>query len=424
MAQFNTTDRALAQQLDANDPLAPFRDEFHIPRMPDGREQLYFCGNSLGLQPKRVRAYVEETLKDWEMLGVEGHVHAKHPWLPYHEFLTEPMAALVGAQPSEVVVMNSLTVNLHLLMVSFYRPTATRYKILIEGDAFPSDKYAVASQVAFHGYDPADAVIELHSQTGQPAITPEEVLAAIATHGDEIALVLLGGVNYYTGQVFDMQAITAAAHEKGCVAGFDLAHAAGNLDLHLHDWNVDFACWCGYKYLNSGPGGISGVFVHERHGRDFSLPRFNGWWGHDKASRFKMPGQYIPLEGAEGWQLSNPPILAMAALRASLDLFKDAGGMAPLRAKSEILSAYLAFLLDQRLPKGALRVITPSDPRQRGCQISLQNLDGQGRARFERLTAAGVIADWREPDVIRLAPVPLYNRFVDAWDFVDILAGI
>jgi kynureninase len=424
MAQFSNTDRALAQQLDANDPLAPFRDEFHIPRMPDGREQLYFCGNSLGLQPKRVRAYVEETLKDWEMLGVDGHVHAKHPWLPYHEFLTEPMAALVGALPSEVVVMNSLTVNLHLLMVSFYRPTATRYKILIEGDAFPSDKYAVASQVAFHGYDPADAVIELRSQTGQPAITPEEVLAAIATHGDEIALVLLGGVNYYTGQVFDMQAITAAAHEKGCVAGFDLAHAAGNLDLRLHDWNVDFACWCGYKYLNSGPGGISGVFVHERHGRDFSLPRFNGWWGHDKASRFKMPGQYIPLEGAEGWQLSNPPILAMAALRASLDVFKDAGGMAPLRAKSEILSAYLAFLLDQRLPKGALRVITPADPRQRGCQISLQNLDGQGHARFERLTAAGVIADWREPDVIRLAPVPLYNRFVDAWDFVDILAGI
>jgi kynureninase len=417
-------ERAYAEMLDQHDPLAHFRHEFHIPRSKDGKEQLYFCGNSLGLQPKRTRAFVEAELKDWELLGVEGHMHARHPWMPYHEFLTAQMAELVGGHPDEVVVMNSLTVNLHLLMVSFYRPTPARHKIIIEADAFPSDKYAVASQLRFHGYDPAEALIELKSQSGHPVVPTEEILATIAAHGQEVALILLGGVNYYTGQAFDMPRITHAGHAQGCVVGFDLAHAAGNLPLRLHDWSVDFACWCSYKYLNSGPGGLSGVFVHRRHGEAFDLPRFAGWWGHDKSTRFQMPGQFVPLPGAEGWQLSNPPILAMAALRASLEVFAEAGGMAPLRAKSELLTAYLAYLLAQRLDPQALRIITPADPSQRGCQLSLQNLDGKGKARHERLTQADVIADWREPDVIRLAPVPLYNRFVDLWEFVEIIAGI
>lgn len=417
-------ERAYAEMLDQHDPLAHFRHEFHIPRSKDGKEQLYFCGNSLGLQPKRTRAFVEAELKDWELLGVEGHMHARHPWMPYHEFLTAQMAELVGGHPDEVVVMNSLTVNLHLLMVSFYRPTPARHKIIIEADAFPSDKYAVASQLRFHGYDPAEALIELKSQSGHPVVPTEEILATIAAHGQEVALILLGGVNYYTGQAFDMPRITHAGHAQGCIVGFDLAHAAGNLPLRLHDWSVDFACWCSYKYLNSGPGGLSGVFVHRRHGEAFDLPRFAGWWGHDKSTRFQMPGQFVPLPGAEGWQLSNPPILAMAALRASLEVFAEAGGMAPLRAKSELLTAYLAYLLAQRLDPQALRIITPADPSQRGCQLSLQNLDGKGKARHERLTQANVIADWREPDVIRLAPVPLYNRFVDLWEFVEIIAGI
>ena len=417
-------ERTNAELLDAQDPLAAFRHHFHIPRMADGREHLYFCGNSLGLQPKRTRDFVEAELKDWETLGVEGHLHARHPWLPYHEFLTTPMAALVGAHPEEVVVMNSLTVNLHLLMVSFYRPTPERYKIIIEADAFPSDKYAVASQVKFHGYDPADAIIELRSQDGHPVIPTEEILATIAQHGQQVALIMLGGVNYYTGQAFQIPEITAAGHAQGCTVGFDLAHAAGNLDLKLHDWDLDFACWCSYKYLNSGPGGLSGIFVHQRHAQAFDLPRFSGWWGHDKTTRFKMPSQYIPLPGAEGWQLSNPPNLAMAALRASLQVFQEAGGMAPLRQKSLLLTAYLQYLLQQRLDPKALRIITPEDPEQRGCQLSLQNLDGQGPARFQRLTQAGVISDWREPDVIRLAPVPLYNRFTDVWDFVEIMASV
>lgn len=417
-------ERAYAEMLDQHDPLARFRNEFHIPRSKDGKEQLYFCGNSLGLQPKRTRAFVEAELKDWELLGVEGHVHARHPWMPYHEFLTAQMAELVGGRTDEVVVMNSLTVNLHLMMVSFYRPTAQRYKIIIEADAFPSDKYAVASQLRYHGYDPAEALIELKSQSGHPVVPTEEILATIAAHGQEVALILLGGVNYYTGQVFDMPRITHAGHAQGCVVGFDLAHAAGNIPLRLHDWGVDFACWCSYKYLNSGPGGLSGIFVHHRHSTAYDLPRFAGWWGHDKGTRFQMPGQFVPLAGAEGWQLSNPPILAMAALRASLEVFEEAGGMAPLRTKSELLTAYLEYLLSQRLDPQALRIITPADPQQRGCQLSLQNLDGKGKARHERLTRADVIADWREPDVIRLAPVPLYNRFVDVWEFVEIMAGI
>lgn len=424
MTQHDRLSRAFAESLDKQDLLARFRDEFHIPRMSNGQEHLYFCGNSLGLQPKRTRAFVEAELLDWEKLGVEGHMHAKHPWMPYHEFLTHNMASLVGALDTEVVVMNSLTVNLHLMMVSFYRPTQKRYKILIEGDAFPSDKYAVASQAAFHGFDPNEAVVELRSKSGHPVVPTEEILELIEREGDSIALILIGGVNYYTGQVFDMEKITKAGHAKGCVVGFDLAHGAGNLDLKLHDWNVDFACWCSYKYINSGPGGLSGIFVHERHGHDFELPRFQGWWGHNKATRFKMPSRFEPLPGAEGWQLSNPPILAMAALRASLELFKEAGGMAPLRKKSELMTGYLLELLTIKSTGGSTRVITPENVSERGCQVSIQNLDGKGRERFEKLTNAGVIADWREPDVIRVAPVPLYNRFVDVWDFVELMTSV
>lgn len=412
-------DRAFAEELDARDPLAHFRERFHIPRQPNGHDHLYFCGNSLGLQPKSVRAFVEQELADWEKLGVEGHLHARNPWLPYHEFLTASMAGVVGGHLDEVVVMNSLTVNLHLLMVSFYRPTAQRFKIMIEADAFPSDRYAVISQLQFHGLDPKTALIELRSKSGHPVIPTEEILEAIAAAGDSLALVMLGGVNYYSGQAFEMERITAAGHAVGAKVGFDLAHGAGNLHLRLHDWGPDFACWCGYKYLNSGPGGLSGIFIHNRHATDFSIPRFAGWWGHNKANRFKMPPYFEPLAGAEGWQLSNPPILALAALRASLEIFAEAG-MPALRAKSEQLTGYLEWLIDQKNTNANIRIITPRDPAQRGCQLSLQTLS-QGRAIFDRLTAAGVIADWREPDVIRIAPVPLYNRFVDAWDFVTLL---
>ncbi len=410
-------DRAFAEELDACDPLAAYRERFHIPKQADGRDHLYFCGNSLGLQPKSVRAFVEQELSDWEKLGVEGHVHARNPWLPYHEFLTDAMAAIVGGQADEVVVMNSLTVNLHLLMVSFYRPTAQRHKIIIEADAFPSDRYAVMSQIAFHGYDPKTSLIELRNKNGHPVIPTEEILEVIAREGDSVALVMLGGVNYYSGQAFEMEKITAAGHAVGAKVGFDLAHGAGNLHLRLHDWGPDFACWCGYKYLNSGPGGLSGIFIHNRHATDFSIPRFAGWWGHNKANRFKMPPYFEPIAGAEGWQLSNPPILALAALRASLEIFA-AAGMPALRAKSALLTGYLEWLVGQKNTNANIRIITPSDPAQRGCQLSLQTLSN-GRAIFDRLTAAGVIADWREPDVIRIAPVPLYNSFVDCWAFVE-----
>lgn len=413
------TDRAFAQELDRKDPLREYRDRFHIPRQANGKEHLYFCGNSLGLQPKSTRSFVEQELLDWENLGVEGHFHARNPWMPYHEFLTESTARLVGALPSEVVVMNSLTVNLHLLMVSFYRPTKERYKIIMEADAFPSDKYAVKSQLRFHGIDPEEGLIELRSRSGHPVVPTEEILETIEQEGNQVALIMLGGVNYYTGQVFEMEKITRAGHAKGCTVGFDLAHGAGNLHLRLHDWGPDFACWCSYKYLNSGPGGLSGIFVHERHGQRTDLPRFAGWWGHNKDNRFKMPDDFEAMPGAEGWQLSNPPILAMAALRASMEIFNEVG-MEALREKSELLTGYFARLIEARNEDDNLRIITPSDPAQRGCQISLQARTN-GRMIFDRLTAEGVICDWREPDVIRLAPVPLYNRFEEVWEFVDLL---
>ena len=433
-----------AGMMDTTDPLKCFREKFFIPKREDGSDVVYFTGNSLGLQPKTTSAYVEQELRDWERLAVEGHLHAKNPWLPYHEFLTEQMARVVGAQPIETVVMNSLTVNLHLMMVSFYRPTDTRNKIVIEKGAFPSDQYAVASQIGFHlqrvqspaftppSADPTmstgkemppeggtpyaleDWLIELSPREGESTLRTEDIIATIEKHGDEVALVMLGGVNYYTGQAFDMKAITEVGHRVGAVVGFDLAHAAGNLELQLHDWDVDFAVWCSYKYLNAGPGAVAGAFIHERHARSFDLPRFAGWWGHDKSTRFLMGPEFHPMEGAEGWQISNPPILQMAALRASLEIFDEAG-MRELRTKSEKLTGYLEFLLGQ-IESDRISVITPSDASQRGCQLSIRVKDAD-KSLFESLSAAGVSADWREPDVIRVAPVPLYNSFSDVFTF-------
>ena len=402
-----------AAALDAADPLAAFRQEFHIPPGPDGRPCAYFCGNSLGLQPKAARAAIGQELDDWARLGVEGHFHGTSPWLSYHETLADATARLVGARPLEVVVMNSLTVNLHLLLVSFYRPTATRYKILLEGGAFPSDQYALESQARLHGLDPDDALVELLPRPGEHTLRTADIEARIAELGDSLATVLIGGVNYYTGQAFDMAAITRAGHAVGALVGFDLAHAAGNLRLHLHDWDVDFACWCSYKYLNSGPGGTSGVFIHERWAHRPDLLRLAGWWGHDPADRFQMKKGFRPMPGAAGWQLSNAQILPLAVHRASLDIVDRAGGMAALRHKSEQLTAYLESQLQQlNLPPDVLEIITPADPAQRGCQLSVL-VHRRGRELFDHLAAQGVIADWREPNVIRLAPVPLYNTFGD-----------
>jgi kynureninase len=411
--------RSFAVKLSFSDPLAAYRDRFHIPRNPDGSDSVYLCGHSLGLQPKAAREYVEQEMQDWEQLGVEGHFQARHPWMPYHELLTASTARLVGALPEEVVVMNSLTVNLHLLMTSFYRPTSERHKILIEANAFPSDRYAVASQIRFHGYDLSDSLIELSPRSGESAVRTEDIEAQIESGGDRIALVLFSGVNYYNGQAFDLPRITKAGHAKSCVVGFALAHAAGNLQLKLHEWDVDFAAWCSYKYLNGGPGGIAGCFVHERFAHDFSLPRFAGWWGHDKQSRFRMGPDFHPIAGAEGWQLSNPSILSLAALRASMDIFDEAT-MERLRAKSERLTAYLQFLLDEK-PSDKFEIITPSDPAQRGAQLSLR-VNRNGRTVCDRLAKAGIICDWREPDILRVAPVPLYNSFLDAYVFAEALS--
>ena len=407
-----------AEQLDANDALRPFRKRFHIPADEDGRELVYFTGNSLGLQPRNTREYVYQELEDWARLGVEGHLHAKNPWLPYHEFLTEQMARVVGAKPVETVVMNSLTVNLHLLMVSFYRPGPRRQKIMIEKGAFPSDRYAVWSQLRYRGLDPDLCLIELAPREGESNLLTEDIVAAIEHEGESLALVLLGGVNYYTGQAFEIEPITKAGHSVGAIVGFDLAHAAGNLELRLHDWDVDFAAWCSYKYLNAGPGAVAGAFVHERFAESFDLPRFVGWWGHDKKTRFLMGPEFAPLAGAEGWQISNPPILQMAALRASLELFDEAG-MSALRARSVKLTGYLEHLLDT-FDDDRISVITPRDPEQRGCQLSIR-VKNAYRSLFESITASGVVADWREPDVIRVAPVPLYNSFGDVDRFVEVL---
>ncbi|MEL7249958.1 MAG: kynureninase [Bacteroidota bacterium] len=409
---------AYAQQEDQADPLKHFRERFHLPLRPSGEPYLYFCGNSLGLQPKTTSEHVQQELEDWAKFGVEGHFHARNPWLPYHEFLTEHMAAVVGAKPSEVVVMNTLTVNLHLMMVSFYRPQGKRTKILIEADAFPSDRYAVASQLRFHGYDPAEHLIDLKARVGEACLRIEDITEVIEKEGESIALVMLGNTNYYTGQFFNMPLITKLAHAKGCMVGFDCAHGAGNVPLNLHDSGADFAVWCSYKYLNSGPGSMAGCFVHERHSKSADMPRFEGWWGHNKSTRFGMRDGFDPIPTVEAWQLSNPPILSLAAIKASLEIFAEAG-MEALRAKAIRLTGYLEYLLHQ-IPGEKINIITPTNPAERGCQLSIQVKDADKRL-FEAITAAGVIADWREPDVIRVAPVPLYNTFSDAYQFTQVL---
>ena len=414
------TDLDFAQEQDKNDPLAHFRERFHFPVTDSGDPCIYFCGNSLGLQPDTVGQYLQEELKAWEKLGVDGHLKGKRPWLPYHELLTQYTAEIAGAMEKEVVVMNSLTVNLHLLMTSFYRPTGKRKKILIENNAFPSDRYAVQSQLKIHGNHPKEGLIILNPDQGD-TISTEWILDCFHHHGHEIALVLIGGVNYYTGQAFDMKAITKKAHEYGCLVGFDLAHGAGNLHLKLHDWDVDFAAWCGYKYLNGGPGAPSGVFIHERHLGKSDIPRFEGWWGHDKSTRFQMPDKFVPTATAEAWQLSNPPIFSMASLLASLEIFHEAG-IESLRKKSEKLTSYLELLLKSELNEH-ITIITPVSVRSRGCQLSIR-LKNPIYNTIDILREKGAVCDWRDPDVLRVAPVPLYNSFADCHQFVHILKEI
>jgi kynureninase len=408
---------AWAQAQDAADPLGGFRDQFLIPPH-EGRDSHYFCGNSLGLQPRAVRPAISAELDYWGELGVEGHFKGRLPWMDYHEFVRDDLAAVVGAQPSEVVAMNTLGVNLHLMMVSFYRPTPERHAILIEAGSFPTDRYAVESQIRFHGFDPSTALIELQGDEPNGLISMQAIERVLAEHGSRIALVMLPGIQYRTGQAFDLAAITRMANRHGCMVGFDLAHAVGNLPLQLHDSGADFAIWCSYKYLNSGPGAVGGAFVHERHART-ELPRFAGWWGHDKTTRFQMGPQFVPTYGADGWQLSNPPILALTPLRVSLEIFRRAG-MSRLREKSLLLTGYLEWLVQTQL-NHVLDVVTPTDPTRRGSQLSIRVLGGreQGRALFEYLMEHGIIGDWREPDVIRISPTPLYNRFADCLAFAE-----
>ena len=406
--------RDFALSLDAEDKLNKYRSCFHIPLQKNGKEHIYFCGNSLGLQPKKTKEFIDQEMKDWANLGVEGHLSATNPWLPYHEFLSNSYSNIVGSKTNEVVAMNTLTVNLHLMMVSFYRPTSKRYKIVIEADAFPSDIYAVESQIKYHGIDVEDALIKLIPREGDSIIRTEDILKLFEREGDNIALVMLGGVNYYTGQVFDFEKITKAAHKKDIKVGFDLAHAVGNVNLALHDWDVDFAVWCSYKYLNSGPGSVGGVFIHEKH-HNADLPRFCGWWGHNKSDRFEMPDSFDPIKTVEGWQLSNPPILSLAAIRASLSIF-DEIGMQSLIEKSKVLTEYFRYLLS-KIDTDRIEVITPENS---GCQLSIRVKNGNKNL-FDRISCEGVIADWREPDVIRVAPVPLYNSFEDVFSFYEIL---
>lgn len=405
--------------LDAEDPLRQYRNQFLIPAAGDRKECIYLAGNSLGLQPRQARSYIEQELDDWARLGVEGHFEAKYPWLPYHENLTDMSARLVGAKPSEVVVMNTLTVNLHLMMVSFYRPTKERFKIVTESGAFPSDQYAVASQAKFHGYNPEEAIIELTPRDGESILRTDDIIGLIEREGDKVALIMLGDVNYLTGQAFEVEKIVKAARAKGCNIGLNLAHGAGNLLLKLHDWDVDFAVWCSYKYLNAGPGGLSGCFVHEKHATNFDLPRFAGWWGHNKKERFKMGPEFDPIPGAEGWQLSNPPIFQLAALRASLEIF-DAATMAAIREKSIRITGYLEYLLNQ-LPEGFCSIITPKNPEERGSQLSIR-LGKDPKDMLEALKREGAICDFRNPDIIRATPIPLYVRYQDVFDFAKILA--
>ena len=418
----NTAD--YAAYLDQQDPLRPFRDNFYIP-LVNGKKAIYFTGNSLGLQPKTAQDLVLNELEDWANYGVEGHHHARNPWISYHEMFPALLAKIVGAKEHELVVMNQLTVNLHLLMISFYRPTADRYKIICEAKAFPSDQYAIESQVKLHGLLPAEAIIEIAPRPGEFNLRTEDILAVIQEHHNTTALVLFGAVNYYSGQVLDLQSITRAAHAAGAFCGFDLAHAAGNISLELHDWDVDFACWCTYKYLNSGPGAVAGVYIHERFTADKNMPRLAGWWGHDKETRFKMDKNFDAIPTAEGWQLSNAPILSMAAHKASLDIFEQAG-MERLITKSNDLTAYLFYILDQinaSAPDPYIHVITPRASGEHGCQVSMLMLR-DGKKIFEALKKQSVIADWREPNVIRVAPVPLYNSFGDIYQFGQIISSV
>jgi kynureninase len=412
---------AFAMAQDANDPLARFRGEFLIPTMDRGEPCLYFLGNSLGPQPRRAREAMNRVLEDWARLGVEAHFEGRDPWLGHHRELAHMSAALVGAKPIEVALMNTTSVNLHLMMVSFYRPEPERHRILIESPAFPSDEYAVASQACFHGFDPRTAVIHAAPRPGQFTLRTDDLLELIERAGDRIALLLLGHCNYATGQAFQVAAITRAAHAKGCLVGLDLAHAVGNVPLALHDWNVDFAVWCSYKYLNAGPGAVAGCFVHERHARSFDLPRFAGWWGHDEQTRFQMPPRFDPQPGAQGWQLSNPSVLQLAALRASLEIF-EAATMPAIREKSIRLTGYLEFLLE-RLPAGFARVITPREPGERGAQLSIK-VPGDARALLRRLAAEGAMCDFREPDIIRAAPAPLFCSYLDVYRFGELMARL
>ncbi len=410
-----------ARQLDQNDSLSHYRNEFHIPKDKNGKDWIYLTGNSLGLQPKTTQKYLQQELDDWANFGVEGHMLAKNPWIHYHEFLTENMAKIVGAKPIEVVVMNTLTTNLHLLMVSFYQPTKTKYKIVIESDAFPSDRYAVQSQLEFHGFDADEGLIEWKPRKGKELLNTEDLESILEEQGDEIALLLIGGVNYYTGQYLDIKKIAELGHSKDCIVGIDLAHGAGNIQPDLHNSGVDFAAWCTYKYLNSGPGSLSGIFVHEKHANNKDLPRFAGWWNHNKETRFNMRQPFDVLKGAEGWQLSNPPILSTAAIKASLDLFGTVG-MEALREKSEKLTGFFEFLLNN-IDSNLIKIITPSNPKERGCQLSIQ-VKNADKLLHQKLTKNNIITDWREPDVIRTAPVPLYNSFEDVYRTVEVLKSL
>jgi len=405
-----------AREADKKDPLQKFREQFHIPKDKSGKEQVYLCGNSLGLQPKNTANYIQQELSDWAKLGVEGHTEAKNPWMPYHEILTKQMAKIVGAKSQEVVMMNTLTTNLHLMMVSFYQPTETRYKIIIESDAFPSDKYAVESQLKFHGYDSKDGLLQWTPREGEDLCRFEDLEQMLQDKGDQVALLLIGSTNYYTGQSFPLKKITELGHNHGAMVGFDLAHGAGNIQPNLHEIGADFAVWCSYKYLNSGPGSLGGCFVHEKHAENKKLKRFAGWWGHNKDTRFNMRHEFDPIPGAEGWQLSNPPILSMAAIKASLDLFEEAG-FENIREKSLKLTGYLEFLLNE-MQNGQVEIITPKNPEERGCQLSIK-VKNANKALFDKLITAGIIADWREPNVIRIAPAPLYNSYEDVFEFVE-----
>ena len=417
-----SADEDFAQKLDAEDPLRHFRERFHLPLGKDGKPLIYFAGNSLGLMPRAARKIVEQELDNWAELAVDAHHRAGTPWYSYHESLREPTARLIGAQPNEVICMNSLTVNVHLMLATFYRPTKSRNKILMEEPAFPSDTYAIKSQIIHLGLDPKDALILACPRKGAFTVRKEEIVDLIERHSDQLAVVMIGAVNFFTGQLFDIEKITSAAQQHGIVVGFDLAHAIGNLPLALHDWNVDFAVWCSYKYLNAGPGAVAGAFVHERHATNTKLPRLAGWFGNDPNTRFRLhlEPEFIPVPSADGWQISNPPIFSMAPLRASLSIFDEAGGMEPLRAKSIKLTGYLQFLLEQA-GSNRFTIITPLDTNERGCQLSILAHE-HPKELFRKLQAAGVKCDFREPNVIRAAPTPLYNTFDDVWRFAKILA--